>query len=81
MSSPSETSKAKYRRIVLKISGEALRESGSKDNISPQIVQGIAKQVLAVQQLGVGVGVAAQPRDEPHPAPHVPGRVGVERAG
>ncbi len=57
MSPPSEPSVAKYRRIVLKISGEALRESGSKDSISPQIVQGIAKQIQAVQQLGVELAV------------------------
>ncbi len=29
---------SKYPRVVLKFSGEALREPGSKDNISPQIV-------------------------------------------
>lgn len=29
---------SKYRRVVLKLSGEALREPRSKDNISPQIV-------------------------------------------
>jgi len=52
-----DSSKPKYQRIVLKISGEALREAGSKDNISPQIVQGIAKQVLAVQEMGVQTAV------------------------
>ena len=33
--------KAKYRRIVLKISGEALKAKGSPDNISPEIVRAI----------------------------------------
>ncbi len=47
----------KYRRIVLKISGEALREAGSKDNLSPQIVLGISQQIKAVQAMGVQVAV------------------------
>ncbi|PWU07868.1 MAG: UMP kinase [Verrucomicrobia bacterium] len=48
---------AKYRRIVLKLSGEALRESGSKDSVSPQIVADIAHQVKEVQELGVEVAI------------------------
>ena len=47
----------KYTRIVLKISGEALRESGSRDNISPQIVRMIAQQIKEVADLGVEVAV------------------------
>ncbi len=47
----------RYRRIVLKISGEALREIGSGDSISPQIVHNVAKQVAEIRQLGVEVAV------------------------
>jgi uridylate kinase len=47
----------KYRRIVLKLSGEALREIGSKDNISPQIVHHVALQIQEVRNLGVQVAV------------------------
>ena len=47
----------KYRRIVLKLSGEALREPGSKDNISPQIVNSLANAIKEVQALGVEVAV------------------------
>ena len=47
----------KYRRIVLKLSGEALREPGSKDNISPQIVGSLAAQIKEVQALGVEIAV------------------------
>jgi uridylate kinase len=47
----------KYRRIVLKISGEALRESGSKDNISPQIVNDMARQIAEIRALGVEIAV------------------------
>jgi uridylate kinase len=46
----------KYRRVVLKLSGEALREPGSKDNISPQIVGAIASQIKEI--LGFGVQIA-----------------------
>ncbi len=46
-----------YKRIVLKVSGEALRESGSGDNISPQIVNSIAMQIKAVRDLGVEIAV------------------------
>jgi uridylate kinase len=47
----------KYRRIVLKLSGEALRGPGSKDNISPQIVNSLANAIKEVQALGVEVAV------------------------
>ena len=47
----------KYRRIVLKLSGEALREPGSKDAISPQIVNRLALEIKEVQALGVQVAV------------------------
>ncbi|HWL54328.1 MAG TPA: UMP kinase [Chthoniobacteraceae bacterium] len=49
--------KPKYRRIILKVSGEALREPGSGDNISPQIVQDIAQQIREIHQCGVQVAV------------------------
>lgn len=57
MEKETTNSKAQYKRIVLKVSGEALRELGSKDNISPQIVAAIATQVKAVRELGVEVAV------------------------
>jgi uridylate kinase len=49
--------KPKYKRIVLKISGEALRESGSRDSISPQIVNQIAQQIKDVHAMGVEVAI------------------------
>jgi uridylate kinase len=60
---PKATSRAKsrkkprFKRIVLKVSGEALRENGSKDNISPQIVHKIAEQIREVHALGVEIAV------------------------
>jgi uridylate kinase len=47
----------KYRRIVLKLSGEALREHGSHETISPSIVTDIARQIKQVSELGVEIAV------------------------
>ncbi len=47
----------RYKRVVLKLSGEALREIGSRDNISPQIVQHIAQQIVEVKKLGIELAV------------------------
>ena len=47
----------KYRRIVLKISGEALRKVGSPDNITPEIVLRIAESIKEIRDLGVEVAV------------------------
>src|SRR3954463_10956505 len=46
-----------YKRIVLKLSGEALRESGARENISPHVVHEIAKRIAEVHLLGVQVAV------------------------
>jgi uridylate kinase len=46
-----------YKRIVLKLSGEALRERGAKENISPQIVREIADRIRDVKALGVQTSV------------------------
>ena len=52
-----ETPKPAYKRIVLKLSGEALRETGARENISPQIVKEIARQVKEVHDLGVQISI------------------------
>lgn len=52
-----EKSAPAYKRIILKLSGEALREPGAKENISPQIVRMIAERIREVRDLGVQVGV------------------------
>ena len=46
-----------YKRIVLKLSGEALRGSGARENISPQIVREIAQRIKEVKDLGVQTSV------------------------
>jgi uridylate kinase len=46
-----------YKRIVLKLSGEALRERGARDNISPAVVREIAERIREVRDLGVQVSV------------------------
>src|SRR6476619_1236403 len=54
---PEETPAPMYKRIVLKLSGEALRERGAKENISPQIVREIAERIRDVKELGVQTSV------------------------
>jgi uridylate kinase len=52
-----ESNAIAYKRIVLKLSGEALRGPGAKENISPQIVRGIAERIKEVRDLGVQIAV------------------------
>lgn len=46
-----------FKRVVLKLSGEALRENGDRDNISPPIVERIAGQIKEAHQSGVEIAV------------------------
>ena len=46
-----------FKRVVLKLSGEALREPGSHDNISPEIVEAMAEQIKLAHQAGIEIGV------------------------
>jgi uridylate kinase len=47
-----------FKRVILKLSGEALREPGSKDNISPEIVERIADEISSVKkETGVELGI------------------------
>jgi uridylate kinase len=46
-----------YKRIVLKLSGEALQERGARDNISPAVVREIAERIKAVNELGVQIAI------------------------
>lgn len=46
-----------FKRIVLKLSGEALREPGSQDNIAPEIVEGIAHEIKSAHEKGVEIAV------------------------
>ncbi|CAN5141665.1 UMP kinase [soil metagenome] len=46
-----------FKRVVLKLSGEALRESGSHDNISPEIVESMAAQIKSAHQAGLEIAL------------------------
>ncbi len=52
-----EPERRQFKRVLLKLSGEALREIGSHDNISPPIVENIATQIKAAHQSGLEVAV------------------------
>ncbi|MFZ4765144.1 MAG: UMP kinase [Roseimicrobium sp.] len=47
----------KFKRVLLKLSGEALREIGSQDNISPPIVESIASQIKLAHQSGLEIAL------------------------
>lgn len=49
----SQTSQVRYKRVVLKLSGEVLREPGSNESISPEVVRKIANQIADATKLGV----------------------------
>lgn len=51
------TGKRKFRRVLLKLSGEALREPGNTDNISPPIVEDIAAQIKQAHQTGLEIAL------------------------
>ncbi len=46
-----------YKRIVLKLSGEALQERGARENISPAVVREIAERIKEVNELGVQIAI------------------------
>lgn len=46
-----------YRRVVLKLSGEALQERGARDNISPAVVREIAERIKDVSELGIQIAI------------------------
>lgn len=46
-----------YKRVVLKISGEALRATGGNDSISPQIVSAMASEIKEVHAMGVELAI------------------------
>lgn len=56
-SKKAKSHKPRYRRIVLKLSGEALKAKGSHDNISPEIVSALCEQIKEVHALGVQVAI------------------------
>lgn len=46
-----------YKRVVLKLSGEALRDKGSGDSFSHDRIDGFVKELLDVRQLGTELSV------------------------
>jgi len=47
----------KYKRIVLKLSGEALRGDSSNDPINTEIIKGISTELKEIHDLGVEIGL------------------------
>jgi len=55
--SKSKARKPIYRRIVLKLSGEALKVKGSADSISPEIVGQVCQEIKEIHEMGVEVAI------------------------
>lgn len=53
----SDQPRRNFKRVILKLSGEALREPGSHDNISPEIVENMAEQIKAAHATGIEIGL------------------------
>ena len=47
----------KYKRIILKLSGEALRKESSNDPIDSKIIEGISAELKEIHDLGVEIGL------------------------
>ena len=57
ISAAMQTEAPAYKRIVLKLSGEALQERGGRDNMSLGVVREIAERIKDVRDLGVQVSI------------------------
>ncbi len=57
MSETTGSGRKQYHRVLLKLSGEALRAQGSHDNISPPILEDIALQIKAAHATGLQIGI------------------------
>ena len=57
MTSKNTTDPRKFQRAILKLSGEALREIGSRDNMSPEIVECLALEIRDAMKTGLQLGV------------------------
>lgn len=55
--SASKPATPKFRRILLKLSGEALRAPGSHETITPEIAQQMAEDIQSIHSLGVEIGI------------------------
>ncbi len=57
MPTPKTKDPRPFKRAILKLSGEALREPGSTDNISPEIVDRIALEIREAVRTGLQLGI------------------------
>ncbi len=53
----SATSSVRYRRIILKLSGEVLRSPSGGEAIDPDILESISRQIKEIYEMGIEIGV------------------------
>lgn len=54
---PANANRRSFKRVVLKLSGEALRGTGGQDNISPPIVERMAAEIKEAHQSGIEIAL------------------------
>lgn len=54
---PKLTQSPKYKRIVLKISGEILRDKGNGDTIDPKMLHALCDELKEVHEMGIQIGL------------------------
>jgi len=57
MAATKKATKPRYRRILLKLSGEALQNKDTGESLDPEILISIAHQIKQVRELGVEVAI------------------------
>mgnify|MGYP003586177366 CR=1 FL=1 len=57
MPKPKGSSKPRYKRILLKLSGEALRSRKNGNSLDPDLLVSIARQVKKVKEMGVEIAI------------------------
>ncbi len=57
MSLPDNSTRRSFKRVLLKLSGEVLREPGAMENISMNILEDMARQIKAARESGVQIAV------------------------
>ncbi len=55
--SASTSAKPKYRRVMLKLSGEAFQNAKTGESLDPAVLQSIAAQIKKVRALGVQIAI------------------------
>jgi uridylate kinase len=57
MAKRNETKQPRYKRILLKLSGEAFQNKRTGNSLDPDVLSSVAKQIRTIRELGVEVAI------------------------